>query len=154
MYKRPESVLVVVTAARSAETLLLLRHRPRGFWQSVTGSLRPGETPSAAARRELLEETGLSDVQVADTGRSVEYPLHPEWRPRYAPGTENNREYQFVCELPRPVAVMRSQHEHRGYAWLSVVEAARRVSSASNREALLSLSAMRTAADTGGDKSF
>ena len=39
--------------------LLLERTRPRGFWQSVTGSLEWGEGAMAAARREVFEETGL-----------------------------------------------------------------------------------------------
>ena len=42
-FKRPESVLVVIYT-RSRECLLLERTQPSGFWQSVTGSLRWGET--------------------------------------------------------------------------------------------------------------
>jgi len=56
--KRPESVLVVVYT-RAGEVLMLRRTSPRGFWQSVTGSLEWGELPAHAAARELYEETGL-----------------------------------------------------------------------------------------------
>ncbi len=58
-FKRPESVLLII-ATRSGDFLLLRRTQPAGFWQSVTGSLEPGETPRQAAWRELREETGLS----------------------------------------------------------------------------------------------
>ena len=58
--RRPVSVLVVVYS-NDGQALALHRQSPFAFWQSVTGSLQPGETHADAARRELLEETGLSD---------------------------------------------------------------------------------------------
>jgi dATP pyrophosphohydrolase len=50
LFKRPESVLVVVHTD-DGQVLQLLRREPTGFWQSVTGSLQEGETPLKAARR-------------------------------------------------------------------------------------------------------
>ena len=55
-FKRPESVLVLVDTL-DGEVLMLNRVRPLGFWQSVTGSLKRGESPRGAAERELFEET-------------------------------------------------------------------------------------------------
>ncbi|MEU6346875.1 NUDIX hydrolase [Streptomyces sp. NPDC046977] len=42
----------------SFEYVLLVRHRLRG-WVPPGGKVEPGEGPRAAAKRELLEETGL-----------------------------------------------------------------------------------------------
>ncbi len=39
--------------------MLLIRHKRLGTWLPVGGEIEPGETPLQAARRELLEETGL-----------------------------------------------------------------------------------------------
>ena len=64
-HKRPESVLVVVYSADS-QVLMLRRHEPPTFWQSVTGSLEWGEQPEQAARRELVEETGLDATALED----------------------------------------------------------------------------------------
>ncbi|SVD12149.1 uncharacterized protein METZ01_LOCUS365003, partial [marine metagenome] len=40
---------------------MLKRINPFSFWQSVTGSLDAGERHADAAKRELVEETGLTD---------------------------------------------------------------------------------------------
>ncbi len=57
-FRRPESVLIVIHT-QGGEFLLLERRRPPGFWQSVTGSLEWGEAADVAARREVIEETGI-----------------------------------------------------------------------------------------------
>ena len=74
-HKRPESVLVLV-CTRAGEILLLERSRPRGFWQSVTGSLEWGETAADAAARELFEETGMETVSLlAEAPDWIDYDL-------------------------------------------------------------------------------
>ena len=39
--------------------LLLVKHRDTGAWGLPAGAVEPSETPSEAARRELLEESGI-----------------------------------------------------------------------------------------------
>jgi len=48
---------------RRADELLLVRRADNGDWSPVTGIVDPGEEPAVAARREVLEETGV-EVQV------------------------------------------------------------------------------------------
>jgi dATP pyrophosphohydrolase len=134
-FKRPESVLVVVYT-RSRECLLLERARPRGFWQSVTGSLAWGESAAACAAREVREETGLDPDGLHDARVEREFPILPEWRARYAPDVETNLEHLFYLELPVARPVRLSADEHVAYEWLPIEAAARKVSSWTNREAL------------------
>ena len=136
VYKRPESVLVVIYTV-TGEVLLLERRQPAGYWQSVTGSLEWGESAQAAALREVREETGLdvSDVLV-DCGYANRFEIIPAWRTRYAPDIQTNTEYVFRAECPHKPAVGINPAEHSRYQWLSRREALRRVSSGTNREAI------------------
>lgn len=136
--KRPESVLVVVHT-RAGEVLLLRRADRDEFWQSVTGSLGPGETPLDAARRELAEETGLAGEGLVDCGRRRRFFIPPDWRARFAPGVTHNLEHEFRLELAAPVAVRTNPHEHTEARWLGRGEALARAASWTNRAAIRSL---------------
>lgn len=128
-------LVVVYTAAGS--TLLLQRRVPVDFWQSVTGSLDEGESAAEAAVRELAEETGLPATGLRDLGERVCYPIAPEWRGRYAPTVTHNIEHHFAVCVQSPVAIRLAVHEHVAYEWLSFADAIARVSSYSNRNALV-----------------
>lgn len=144
-YKRPESVLVVVHTA-ALQCLLLERVTPPDFWQSVTGSLDWGESPGEAAVRELAEETGLDAAGLVDAGEAVRFPIRPEWRARYAPGTESNLEHWFYLPLPAVQPVRLDPREHAALEWLGLDAAIARVASWTNRAALERLRERRRAA--------
>lgn len=134
LFKRPESVLVVVYT-QQLDVLLICRQKPAGFWQSVTGSLEPGETPAQAASRELVEETGIV-AAVNDHGTCRSFPILDAWRRRYAPGVIENLEHEFSVQLPDRCEVVLDSSEHTDYCWVPIVDAIARVSSRTNRAAL------------------
>lgn len=139
-YKRPESVLVVVYTA-TGMVLVLRRQKPATFWQSVTGSLTWEEIdPLTAARREVYEETGLSDgLEIITTGAINRFPILPPWLSRYPPEATENIEYVFRAYLPYMCPIVLNPAEHTEYEWLPRACAAARVTSWTNRDAILQL---------------
>jgi dATP pyrophosphohydrolase len=140
-YKIPESVLVVIYTI-DLQVLLLERADKPGFWQSVTGSRDPQEALLAdTARREVLEETGIeaSAHDLRDWHKQNQYEIYPHWRDRYAPGITHNTEHVFGLRLAAPVAVALAPREHLRYEWLAWRDAADKVFSWSNAEAIREL---------------
>lgn len=127
--------------------LLLERADRPGFWQSVTGSQDPGETLEQTAVREVMEETGL-DARVhrlEDWNLSNVYEIYPIWRHRYAPGTTHNTEHVFGLTVPSGSPVKVAPKEHLGAIWLPWREAADKVFSWTNRQAIEMLPQRREA---------
>jgi dATP pyrophosphohydrolase len=138
-FRRPVSVLVVVFTDE-AEILLLRRAKPFDFWQSITGSLQATESHAAAAKRELFEETGLSDEGVMSySGVSRQFVIDPRWRDRFEPGAIENVEFEWHYRLPARADIAISAAEHSDFVWMPVEFAAERVWSWTNRDALQGL---------------
>jgi dihydroneopterin triphosphate diphosphatase len=136
-YKMPVSALVLIHTP-DLQVLIMERADKEGFWQSVTGSLENDETPRQAAIREVLEETGLDATKynLLDWNASNIYEIYPHWRHRYAPGVVENTEHLFGLELPAPLPIKLAPNEHVRYEWVDWREAAKRVFSWTNIDAL------------------
>jgi dATP pyrophosphohydrolase len=137
--RRPESVLIVIYT-EGGEFLLLERRRPPGFWQSVTGSMEWGERADAAARREVIEETGITQGVLVNLQWTQVYEILPAFGKVYAPGVTLNLEHAFSLRLPGRVPVILSESEHLRFRWASDLEALEAASSSTNRAVIKELS--------------
>lgn len=139
-YKTPISALTLIYTVDgdAIQVLIMERADKAGFWQSVTGSVEGDETPREAAIREVKEETGLDALQYdfQDWETSHVYEIYPHWRHRYAPGVTENREHLFGLCLPSTLAITLAPDEHTRYEWVDWREAAERVFSWTNVEAI------------------
>ena len=136
-FKTPISALVLIHTT-DLQVLIMERADKVGFWQSVTGSVEGDESPKQTAIREVAEETGLDanlydlqDWQVCNV-----YEIYPHWRHRYAPGVVENTEHLFGLCLPSRMNVTLADNEHTRYEWVDWREAATRVFSWTNVDAL------------------
>ncbi len=136
-YKTPISALVLIHTP-DLQVLIMERADKAGFWQSVTGSVEGDESPYQAAIREVQEETGLDAMLygLQDWHASNVYEIYPHWRYRYAPGITHNREHLFGLTVPEPLPIRLAPNEHVRYAWVDWREAAKRVFSWTNVDAL------------------
>jgi 8-oxo-dGTP pyrophosphatase MutT (NUDIX family) len=104
---RTNEVLIVV---RRAEEYLVVHRSPEngGYWHQIAGGVEPGETPPAAAVRELGEETGLA-AEPIPIARAFEYEgIHVDC---------------FLAEAPAGWEP-ELDWEHDDYRWLSAPAAA------------------------------
>lgn len=127
--------MIVIYTARG-DFLLLERCRPPGFWQSVTGSLEWGEGADDAARREVIEETGITQGLLRNLQWTQVFEILPAFGKKYAPGITRNLEHAFALKLLDRVPVMLSPREHVRFRWASAGEAIETASSSTNRTIL------------------
>jgi dihydroneopterin triphosphate diphosphatase len=130
-------LIVIYTAG--GEFLLLERRRPPGFWQSVTGSLEWGESADVAARRELIEETGIRQGVLVNLQWTQVYEILPAFGKVYAPGVTLNLEHAFSLRLQDRVPVTLSDAEHTQFRWAAATDAVETVSSSTNRAVVAEL---------------
>ncbi|HEU4382038.1 MAG TPA: lipoyl(octanoyl) transferase LipB [Anaeromyxobacteraceae bacterium] len=127
---------VSVVPVGSDGRVLLLRRAPErgGFWQPVTGRIEFGESPEAAARRELLEETG-ADAPVVDLRYRHGFGLDPALARSGEASLRLAEESAFAARLPAGFAP-RLSTEHGEWSWFSPGEAALAVRFAGLRRAI------------------
>ena len=130
---------MVVIFTEDGEFLLLERRRPPGYWQSVTGSLEWGELADVAARREVIEETGIPQGVLVNLQWTQVYEILPAFGKVYAPGVTLNLEHAFSLRLQHRVPVTLSATEHLQYRWASDSEALETASSSTNRAVIAEL---------------
>lgn len=115
-----------------ADHLLLVKRARDGIWHIPAGVVELGESFSAAAARELEEETGLRDAQVIDLECAQHYPAEPS--DAYPPDVTEVTLQNFAVEAPiiwEPVL----DAEHTASRWVPLPDASSLLHWENSREA-------------------
>lgn len=106
--------------------LILKRAEDRGgFWQPITGGVREGEEQISALKRELTEETGVTEYrQIINLRYSFSFCL-----PHLGELVEN----VYAVEVKPETEIVLS-HEHTEYRWLDFEESLALIKYDSNKE--------------------
>lgn len=108
--------IVVIWHAPDGDRLLLLRNRGRREWGFPKGHADPGEDALTTARRELAEETGISDFSLLDGFRFVSQYAIPSGPRR---GRRKEVTY-FLASVPNNRVAISNEHDEA--RWITAVE--------------------------------
>jgi 8-oxo-dGTP pyrophosphatase MutT (NUDIX family) len=126
---RAVAAAIIAGAGDSARILLLRRAGPHatGAWGFITGGIDPGEAAPVAARREILEETGIEIAELLTSGLTETF--------YFAPDNAIDLMPIFVALLPEELPVT-LDHGSDDYRWCALAEAQDLMSFAGQRRAL------------------
>jgi bis(5'-nucleosidyl)-tetraphosphatase len=100
------------------------------YWDYPKGHVEEGEGDLAAARRELLEETGIADAAIVDGfSHEIRYYFRSKRK-----GLVHKSVIFFLGKTESPE--VRLSHEHVGFDWLEYEPALERLNYESAREVL------------------
>lgn len=117
--KKVEAIIYRINDKNIPEFLVCKRPPDLGgFWQFVTGKVEQGESLEEAIRREILEETQVSDIKsVKNPNISFSFKNHLNVKAI---------EYVFLVKLPPDVEIILN-HEFEKYLWLPYKDALKRL---------------------------
>ncbi len=135
-------VYVLRPGPAGLETLGLRRAAPGrcvGAWEVVHGSIEAGETPAAAALRELWEETGLAPVRLYNLSRVESFYRH------------TTDEIGFIPVFAAFVGAgaVRLSAEHDRFEWLPIPAAQGRLAWPRERRGLDDIQVLLARGDAG-----
>lgn len=108
---------VAVYARRSSEILVIHHHR-LGTWLPIGGEMEDGETPLESAKRELLEETGLSGKFSILEGALDGVPAGFLGYEEHQAGSKGmHMNFVFVADVAEDSEVL-PNHEFSDYRWI------------------------------------
>ena len=121
--------IIIYKIVNNVPFFLLLKRIPArgGFWQAVTGGVNPGENLIKAAKREVFEET-----QITDYLNFIDNVYYFEFNNDFK---KNIKEYVFGAEINNNINIKLS-NEHSEKRWCRIEEALQLLKYKTNQTAI------------------
>jgi bis(5'-nucleosidyl)-tetraphosphatase len=127
---REKSAGAVIFRLEAGQVLYLLLHYEEGHWGSAKGHMEKAETLEETARREVREETGLTDIRFQDGFKEeISYSFQGD------KGTVRKTVVLLLAETP--VRNIRLSDEHVDYGWFSYENALERTTYSDEKGVLI-----------------
>ena len=118
-----------IVFTRNAETKYLLLQYEAGHWDFVKGNVEPNETEEETVRRELKEETGITQANfIKNFRQTINYFYRAEGK------TISKRVTLYLIETKETRVTL--SFEHIGYEWLNYRQAQERLTFKNSKQVL------------------
>ena len=109
--RKETSAGAVLLCNTSGKNEFLLLNYPQGHWDFVKGKMEVGETPDETVRREMREETGISNFQFIDG-----FEEYVEYNFRFKNEDIHKKVIFFLAKTNEKKISL--SHEHNDFVWL------------------------------------
>jgi 8-oxo-dGTP pyrophosphatase MutT (NUDIX family) len=130
MLKQSAAGFVLWRVSPKGERLYLLLRHIAGHWSFAKGRTEPGESLEDAARRELREETGITEVTVVG-----QLPEPTVYVTSYDGVAVEKTLYLFRAYTDQSAVVL--SRKHLAYGWFSYEEALKKATHDASRQAIM-----------------
>ena len=117
---RETSAGAVLLCDTSGENEFLLLNYPQGHWDFVKGKMEVNETPQETVRREMKEETGISNFQLVDG-----FEEYVRYNFRFKNEVVHKKVIFFLAKTN--IKKISLSHEHNDYLWLGYNDALKKI---------------------------
>jgi len=146
---REKSAGVIIFRKEEGKIYYLLLHYPGinrkgGHWEFTKGHIENNETEEIAARRETMEETGISDIKILPGFKEyIKYFFRQNYKKEPIPlKTSNNKKTAWIFKLvvffvaQTQTKEVKLSPEHVNYVWLPIEEAIKKTTYKNSKELL------------------
>ncbi len=118
--RKETSAGAVLLCDTSGKNEFLLLNYPQGHWDFVKGKMEVNETPQETVRREMREETGISNFQLIDG-----FEEYVRYNFRFKNEVVHKKVIFFLAKTN--IKKISLSHEHNDYLWLGYNDALKKI---------------------------
>lgn len=136
-----KSVGGVIFRREDSKIEYLLLHYPSGHWDFPKGHVENGETEQETLKREIAEETGISDLKIISGFRTQIKYFYRAKNQEMEKRKESGKSINIFKKVVYYIAETRTKSveisfEHLGYAWLDSEQSLERITYKNGKDVL------------------